>query len=271
MEGLISIGRSPLLLNPVTTSEYADEVLYGMTCTVLEDLGGYLKVRMEYGYEGWLPNTAFNEMSCQEWQQKRNAIIITSSADLLPEPAYRGMPAITLLRGAYVEWIGPSGTEGWEVVTLADGSRGYMRREWLRLVSGLADRSANELRQAIVADAQLYLGTIYKWGGKSPLGIDCSGLAFMAYWLNGLSIYRDAKIVEGYGVKPIDIKAIQKGDLLFYPGHVTLYLGEHLFIHSKGACGGVVIHSLDPSNPRYNLINMAELKAVGSYFVEVKG
>lgn len=58
------------------------------------------------------------------------------------------------------------------------------------------------------------------------MGIDCSGLVSMAYLLCGISIYRDARIVEGFPIREIDRGDMKPGDLLFFPGHVAMYLGD---------------------------------------------
>ena len=109
------------------------------------------------------------------------------------------------------------------------------------------------LRREIVQAALPYLGTPYRWGGKSPLGIDCSGLCSMAYMLCGVLIYRDAKIVPGFPVHSIPFDKVQMGDLLFFPGHVGMYIRNGLFIHSTSHEGdeGVVLASLTPGHPRY--------------------
>ena len=59
------------------------------------------------------------------------------------------------------------------------------------------------------------------------------------------------------------------GDALFFPGHVALYLGEGRYIHSTGAAasGGVVINSLEPSDPLYREDLVKCLYAVGSVFL----
>ena len=69
-----------------------------------------------------------------------------------------------------------------------------------------------------------YLGAQYRWGGKTPLGIDCSGIVSMAYLLNGVTIYRAAAIKSGFALHEISLEAAKPGDLLFFPGHVAMYL-----------------------------------------------
>ena len=100
------------------------------------------------------------------------------------------------------------------------------------------------------------------------MGIDCSGLVFMAWRLNGVSLYRDAKIVEGYPVREIPRNALAPADLLFFPGHVALYLGEGRYLHStarSGSCG-VVVNSLDPADGSFRPDLAERLTAVGSVF-----
>ena len=60
----------------------------------------------------------------------------------------------------------------------------------------------------------------------------------------------------------------KRGDALYFPGHIALYLGEGRYIHSTGAYarGGVVINSLDPADPLYREDLVRSLYAVGSVF-----
>lgn len=71
---------------------------------------------------------------------------------------------------------------------------------------------------AVTATARSYLGVHYRWGGKTPMGIDCSGLTSMSYLLSGVVIYRDAEIREGFPVHPIPRSSMRPGDLLYFPG-----------------------------------------------------
>ena len=97
-----------------------------------------------------------------------------------------------------------------------------------------------KFRENVVKTAKLYLGTQYRWAGKTPQGIDCSGLCSMAYMLNGVYIYRDASIEEQYPVKEIvsaeewsedPMKALSKlkpGDLIYFKGHIATVSYTHL-------------------------------------------
>ena len=113
--------------------------------------------------------------------------------------------------------------------------------------------SEEALRARAVEVALSYQGTQYRWGGKSPLGVDCSGLTFMAWFFCGVSLYRDARLVDGFPARPIPFEARKPGDLLYFPGHIALYLGNDRYIHSTARAGsdGVVINSLDPAAPDY--------------------
>ena len=194
--------------------------------------------------------------------------------------------------------------KGWAKVRLVDGRVGYVRdvalepvrwsmravytqREGLAFNAALAAAegcapeqlvhraverwhggSEEVFRDALARQAERYLGTEYRWGGKSGRGIDCSGLVSSAYMQCGVLIYRDAKLVEGWPMHAIPPEQKRRGDALYFPGHIALYLGGGRYIHSTGAAasGGVVINSLDPADPLYREDLVQSLYAVGSVF-----
>ena len=125
-----------------------------------------------------------------------------------------------------------------------------------------------EFRLAVIETAMEYLGTQYRWGGRTSLGIDCSGLTSQSYLMNGIIIFRDAKIQPGFPVKEIPRDEMLPGDLMYFPGHIAMYLGDGSYIHSTGKIGssGVVINSLNPHAADYREDLANSWYASGSIF-----
>ncbi|XRD26436.1 NlpC/P60 family protein [Lysinibacillus fusiformis] len=70
--------------------------------------------------------------------------------------------------------------EEWSAVQLVSGKIGYVRTKWLQEKPSQAQiTTEHSFRENVVQTALSYLATPYRWGGKSPLGIDCSGLCSM--------------------------------------------------------------------------------------------
>ena len=123
--------------------------------------------------------------------------------------------------------------EDWQKVRLPDGREGVVRASYLdTYYENPIDLPEAELRRRLVETAKLYEGTHYRWGGKSPLGIDCSGLVSTSYLLNGIIIHRDASLKEGFPVREIPREELKMGDLIFFPGHVAMYIENGDYIHS---------------------------------------
>ena len=281
-------------------STIGDEGLYGQACQVRTAPSGVTaegvplspevaEVVTFYGYlRAYLPQPL---------------VLVGRATDVLSLPKVQGVRMLELERGCLLCRLPEPPEEalahtGWAKVALLDGRTGYVRdvalepvrfemtavfsqREGLAFDDALADGelvpqalqawydgSEEAFRDAVCAQAKKYLGTEYRWGGKSGRGIDCSGLVSSAYMQCGVLIYRDARIVEGWPMHQIPFADKKRGDALYFPGHIALYLGEGRYIHSTGASasGGVVINSLDPADPLYREDLVKSLYAVGSVF-----
>ena len=272
MKAVVTVPVCPLMLRPDRRGERADEALLGMAVEILDSPSpGWLRVRTHYGYTGCAEegNLLCGEDRTARWAALPKAVVVRGLCDVLSAPAVESWPLASLTRGAVVSPRGVPDEKGWQKILLPDGREGYMKRGFLGPYYELpAFSEETALRAAIVETAKSYLGTHYRWGGKTPLGIDCSGLASMAYLLNGVIIWRDAKLKEGYPLRPIPPEEVKPADLLFFPGHVAMYLGDGRYIHATARDGsdGVVINSLNPAHPDYRPNLPEKLTAVGSIF-----
>jgi beta-lactamase class A len=231
--------------------EVCDELLHGMSFSVIGygRIRGTYHVETDYGYRGDISvkDVILCEKSGGMDFFRPNHIVTGMFADVLSAPSVRSSVLMTLVRGGTVYVVGKV-VDGVVQVRLADGTQGYIRTANINLIKkeqNPASLDEDSLRKSLIDSAVRYLGTQYRWGGKSPLGIDCSGLCFMAYRENGISIYRDAAIKPGYAVREIPREQMKPADLAFLPSHVAMYTGDGKFIHSSVGNNGVAVDKLE--------------------------
>ena len=289
-----------MYVNICGKSGIVDEGLYGQRFAVVEGCAGgagtYIKVRTDYGYEGYVKGCDVIMDDCADSYREATGrgecslVQVTKAvADIMSEPAVSSVRLMSVTRGAILMYCGVK-TEpdlhsllyvcpknGYVCIRLYDGRTGYIKRsyieEYIKPIDAdkLSELSMTEkvaLRDRLVNTARSYLGTQYRWGGKTPLGIDCSGLTSMSYMLNGVYIYRDARLMPGFPVRRIPYEDMKEGDLLYFPGHIAMYIGDDVYIHSTARPGsdGVVINSLNPDADNYRRDLAESLYAVGSVF-----
>lgn len=257
-----------------------DELLYGMTAEILEEVPDadgndteWVHIRTEYRYESYCKReellTAQDRLA--RWKQGGLCVVMQPYADVLSEPRVQGVCLASVPRGGRLIRLGEAPEhQGWIQVELADGRRGFTKEKFLGpYYAQRFTEDEGEFRRRLVELAEGYMGVQYRWGGKSPLGIDCSGLTSMCYMLCGVYIYRNARIMDGFPIKEIRAEDKKPGDLLFFPGHIALYIGDDRYIHSTGKNGsdGVVINSLNPAHEDFRQDLWEKLEQVGSMFV----
>lgn len=267
---IVKAAVCPLRAEPKHDSERADEALCGMVVEILEKTtGAYWKVRTHYRYEGYAPAECLCTEAVEAWQALPKKVVLhKNTCDIQDHPKVQSWELLTVTRGAVLAVLGDE-EEGWQKVRLPDGREGYTRSSFLdEYYETPLDLPEEELRRRLAETAKRYLGTHYRWGGKSPLGIDCSGLVSTAYLLNGIIIYRDAAIKEGFPIRAIGREELKMGDLMFFPGHVAMYLEDGVYLHSTGKAGsdGVVFNSLNPASPIYREDLDQKFTGAGTYF-----
>jgi gamma-D-glutamyl-L-lysine dipeptidyl-peptidase len=100
--------------------------------------------------------------------------------------------------------------------------------------------SVKSKKEKLLETASLYLYAPYLWGGKTPMGIDCSGLTQMIYRINGYQIPRDASQQAELGNTLSFIDESEPGDLAFFDNdegkiiHVGLLLENNYILHAHG-------------------------------------
>ena len=116
------------------------------------------------------------------------------------------------------------------------------------------------------AVALRFLGTPYLWGGRSSIGLDCSALVQIALTRCGRDAPRDSDMqAESLGT-PVpfdgDQSALQRGDLVFWPGHVGIWLAADQFVHANATHMMTVVEPFDDAARRISDATGDEVAAV---------
>jgi len=250
MEAIITQTAAPLLREPLgpDETEMVDEALYGQTASILEEAGEYYKVKMSYRYEGYVHRSAVAEIdgNAREYLSGLHVVAIAPFLDVKAADEVSSPTIATVPRGAKLA-IREVREDGWSKVLTISGRPGYVKSAaTFQEIDDIKDSfPEDQARDLIALFAHAYLGAQYRWGGKTHAGIDCSGLCHISYLMAGVEIYRDASIQEGFAMRKIPFEEAGKADLIYYPGHVVMYLGDGSYIHSTAYAQnpGVVINS----------------------------
>jgi cell wall-associated NlpC family hydrolase len=95
-----------------------------------------------------------------------------------------------------------------------------------------------------VAIAERFLGTPYLWGGKTGLGLDCSGLVQVALTACGISCPRDTDMQQAAVGEVVAHGPRRRGDLIFWKGHVAIARDENTMIHANAFHMAVAIEPI---------------------------
>ncbi|MTH97070.1 NlpC/P60 family protein [Roseibium sp. RKSG952] len=236
----LAADSAPMRPAPRPDQPIDTEILYGETVTVFEETPeGWAWGQNETdGYVGWLSS---DDLTDPGVATHRVSALRTYR---YPGPDLKFPPLGLISIGAQVFVAGTARTRGLDYVRLPDGS--YVVEKHLAPVDTIATDW--------VAVAEDFIGTPYRWGGRSSLGLDCSALIQLAAQAGGHKLLRDSDMQERTAGSRItfdgDLSRLQRGDLVFWKGHVGVVAGPNRLLHANGHTMTVACEPLDKAVSR---------------------
>jgi hypothetical protein len=226
--GIVNISLIPGRMEPSHKSELVTQLLFGEHFKVLRIEEDWYYIRNHYDdYECWIDGNQFLSISEDSYNEisKKHLVLALELINILSNVENKTTQLISL--GAHLPLLdnGVCNLEGYEYA-----------------YEGSTNLTANgkNLDDQILSIAYSLLNAPYLWGGKSPLGIDCSGFTQLVFKCVGIKLPRDAYQQADQGITLGFISEARPGDLAFFDNaegritHVGIVYLNNMIIHASG-------------------------------------
>jgi cell wall-associated NlpC family hydrolase len=216
----VRVPKTALRIRPERPAAIETELLYGEEFIVLDRAEGWAWGKSVFdNYVGYIEDAALTGelLPITHW-------VIAPRTFLYPEPDMKLPPVDTLSMGSRLAVIGEAETRGTRFLLTREGA----------IISGHVAEVGTPVFTDYVSIAGRLIETPYLWGGRSSFGLDCSGLVQFSMMMSGRQVLRDADMQEQTIGTIIDGGNLQRGDLVFWKGHVGIMEDRTTMIHANG-------------------------------------
>jgi cell wall-associated NlpC family hydrolase len=236
---------APLRREPRPDAALETEALKGERVTIYDtnDEGFAWGQLTADGYVGWLPSNALSPAGAAPTHKVAALRTLVFPGPSIKLPPVEALPFGARLAIARIE----------DRMAVTPGG-GYVPAVHLTPID------VNE--PDFVAVAERFVGAPYLWGGKTALGLDCSGLVQIALSACGVACPRDSDMQEAALGTPGDFSKQQRGDLVFWKGHVAIARDQATLIHANAFHMAVAIEPIADA--------VARIRAAGSEVTSVR-
>ncbi len=210
------------------------QLIRGDAVTVFDRAGGWAWVQnARDGYVGYCREEQIAPVS-----DRLTHHVIAPRTFVYPDADMKFPPVDCLPMGARLCVVGEAETRGTRFHVLDNGEAVIARHA----------ASLDAVSDDYVAVAAMLMHTPYQWGGSTPFGIDCSGLVQLSMRMCGAAVLRDTDMQAASVGTPVDPGSgygdLQRGDLVFWTGHVGIMYDAETLLHSSGHAMMVALEPL---------------------------
>jgi len=226
--GISGLSIIPVRKEPSEQSEMITQILYGEHFIVNEIMLGWAYIKLAFdGCEGWIDMKMITPLPEKSYQKIDHSpfAVSTDIFNIIPVNAEQTM---MIVAGSTLPCWRPY---------LKEFSIQY---DVFRHTGNFTYKKPANIRKLIIDQALKYYNAPYLWGGRSPFGIDCSGLTQIIYKMAGFKIPREANQQVHCGKALSFVEETKPGDLAFFDDeegqivHVGIIWEKNKIIHASG-------------------------------------